>query len=71
MEEFEDYILCTINLLLKMVDTEYNIPCEWKYSIIVSMKKMGIHSLWIFTEESLSCVQDPEQNSSSQDQVGD
>ena len=37
IEEFEDDILNTINQSSKMVDSEYNIPSQWKHSIIVSL----------------------------------
>ena len=46
IEEFEDDILNTINQSSKMVDSEYNIPSQWKHSIIVSTtKKMSPLSL--------------------------
>ena len=41
IEEFEDDYLNTINQSSKMVDWEYNIPSQWKHSIIVSIPKKG------------------------------
>ena len=41
----EDDILNTINQSSKMVDSEYNIPSQWKHLIIVSIPKMGLHAL--------------------------
>ena len=41
VEEFEDDILYTINQSSKMIDSEYNIPSQWKHSIIVSIPKKG------------------------------
>ena len=37
----EEDILDTINQSSKMVDSEYNIPSQWKHSIIVSIPKKG------------------------------
>ena len=41
IEEFEDDILNKIYQSSKMVDSEYNIPYQWKHSIIVSTPKKG------------------------------
>ena len=45
IEEFEDDNQDSINQSSKMVDSEYNIPSQWKHSIIVSIPKRGLHSL--------------------------
>ena len=45
IEEFEDNIPNTINQSSKMVDSEHNIPSQWKHSIIVSIPKNGSYSL--------------------------
>ena len=41
INEFKDDILNTINQSSKMVDSECNIPSQWKHSIIVSIPKKG------------------------------
>ena len=41
IEEFEDDIVDYINQSSKMVDSEYNIPSQWKHLIIVSIPKRG------------------------------
>ena len=45
IEELEDDILNTINQSSKTVDSEYNIPSQWEYSIIVSISKKGVFTL--------------------------
>ena len=45
IEQFEDDILDSINQSSKVVDSEYNIPSQWKHSIIVYIPKRGLHSL--------------------------
>ena len=41
IEELEDNILDPINQSPKMIDSKYNIPSQWKHSIIVTIPKKG------------------------------
>ena len=56
IEEFEDDIQDTIDQSPKMVNTEYNIPYQWKQSIIVSIPKKGTSLSLDISEESLCRV---------------
>ena len=64
IKEFEDDILNTINQSSKMVDSEYNIPFQWKHLIIVSIPKKGssliiTHTSLIITHTSLITTHTP------------
>ena len=67
IEEFKDDILNIINQSSKMVDSECNIPSQWKHSITVSIPKNG-YSLSQDNQERnrhIVCdIHDPEQHSS-------